>query len=762
MTDRELSDARIFSGGGISGRFASRARRASAEGPVGSGASLATSSDSLLKVLWRSRWYMLVCILLTLGAGFLYIQTATPVYTSTSKLYLEYGGIRISQPYEAGSVPHTDRYLYTQAESLKSRPILAAALHTVDAKKLQTFAAVEIPVGYLRKNIDVAVGKKDEIISVSFESPYPLEAAQIVNGIVEAYMTYRSEHERQNSAQVLEILQRERERTAEELEEKRKALADFQANQMPLALGSDQGSGVMQRHLEFQAAHVRAHLRRIEAESFRRAVQLFAPEPDMLRQYVQGRVEARTYGGTSVEQAPLKTKLTELQLKQEELLKKLTTDHPAVAALCVEIERVETKLAELDDDFVKAMLAVAERQYVDANDHEEYFARLCEEQEAQVVMLNAEIVQYQRLQLEVDQLTQHRDGLEREVREIRKVVGEDVGRLRMAILEPALRGEKPSWPEREKVLAVALVFGLIVGGGIAVSRDLIDQTLRSADEISAALGLPVLGVVPAMSRRQKMQTRGQKVFLHPNSPEAEAFRTVRTAVFFSVQKDKAKTMLVTSPSASDGKSTIVSNLSIAIARAGQRTLILDADFRKPMQHAIFGVDHHERCLSSVFAGKMTPAQAVQPTQIEGLHLLTCGYGIPNPAELLNSQEFATLLKRLVEGYDRVVIDAPPVMAVTDAQILGAICDFTVLVLRADKSTRRIAQRAADALESVGARLLGVVVNEVRKSGGRYGYYGTYHGRYGSDSRNGGRAKTHGKSAASRERGATANLVPKEK
>jgi capsular exopolysaccharide synthesis family protein len=121
-------------------------------------------------------------------------------------------------------------------------------------------------------------------------------------------------------------------------------------------------------------------------------------------------------------------------------------------------------------------------------------------------------------------------------------------------------------------------------------------------------------------------------------------------------------------------------------------------------------------------------------------MLTCGAGLSNPAEILNSPRFAKLLQSLSEVYDRILVDAPPVTIVTDAQILGARCDFTILVLKADKSTRKMAQRAIDALQSVGAHLLGVVVNEVHKSGGRYGYYGGYGEYYGSRSPGNGSAK----------------------
>ncbi|MBA7506216.1 hypothetical protein ES706_04897 [subsurface metagenome] len=277
-------------------------------------------------------------------------------------------------------------------------------------------------------------------------------------------------------------------------------------------------------------------------------------------------------------------------------------------------------------------------------------------------------------------------------------------------------------------MAIALVLGLMLGGGLALLRDWMDQRLRSAEEISAILGVPVLGVVPSMSRRQSMVARGQKVYLDSNSRAAEAYRTIRTAVFFGAPKDEAKTILVTSPAAVDGKTTLVSNLAIAMAQAGQKTLILDADFRKPMQHKIFEVDHQDKGLSSVLAGTTILEETIQPTKVKGLELLMCGPDVPNPSEILNSESFAKLLEFFSNKYDRIVIDSPPVMPVTDAQILGAICDITLLILRAEKSTRKISQQARDGLLSVGAHILGAVVNDVpRKS--RYGYYSGY-GYYG--------------------------------
>jgi polysaccharide biosynthesis transport protein len=279
------------------------------------------------------------------------------------------------------------------------------------------------------------------------------------------------------------------------------------------------------------------------------------------------------------------------------------------------------------------------------------------------------------------------------------------------------------------VMMTALMMGLALGTGMGLMRDWMDHRLRSAEDITASLGLPVLGVVPHMSSKHSIVARGQTVTLEPMSESAEAYRTVRTALFFGAAGADAKTFLLTSPSPGDGKSTSASNLAIAMAQAGHRTLLIDCDFRKPTQHRIFEIDDKVG-LSSVIAGQAPLRDAIQRTRVARLQVLPCGPIPPNPAEILNGKRFAQVMDVLVRVYDRIVIDSPPVMPVTDSRILAASADVTLLVLRANKSTHRLSVAARDGLASVGASMLGVMVNDVprRKNGygyGGYGYYGTY-------------------------------------
>lgn len=689
-------------------------------------------TESLVVLVWRNRWLMLICIVVSLVAAVVYVRSATPIYISTARLYLDYVSI-IPDVTEAGKTPQTETYLYTQAGLLKSRPVVDAAVESLGPERLQTFKGVDVPTAFVHECIDVDVGRKDQIISVSFESPYPVEAAQIVNKLVAAYMSSRSEHERRNATQVLKILQDEMGRANEELARKRNAFEEFQMNQMPLAMGSDQGSGVQQRYLELQAAYTRAQMETMEAEAFLEGVKTLARDPVTLRCYVQTKGSGASYVGISTERTPLETRLTEFDLLREGLSTRLTSDHPMVASVTSEVDWTAERLAKTDRQFATATLAAAEQEAADAKEHTRQLATMCDEQRGQVAMLNREVAQYQRLRSEVDQLAHYRETIEQQVWGIQKIVGEDIGQLRMAVLEDALPATNPSKPQKARVMVLAMVIGLLLGGGVAVARDWLDQTLRSTDEISDVLGLPVLGTVPAMPRHQEPHVLGQEVSLRRDSHMAEAFRSVRTAIFFGAPKDKAKTLLVTSPGVGDGKSILVSNLAIVMASAGQRTIIVDADLRKPKQHLIFEMDHQEKSLSGVLERKTKLREAIQPGPVEKLSLLTCGREFSSPAEVLNSPEFALILKRLADVYDRVLIDAPPVTVVADARIVSTLCDFTILVLRADKTTKKMARYAIESLQSVGARVLGVIVNDVRGSDNRYGYYPRYRRSYGDTS-----------------------------
>ncbi|MEN6338321.1 MAG: polysaccharide biosynthesis tyrosine autokinase [Phycisphaerales bacterium] len=686
-------------------------------------------SESLFEIAWRRRWTILVTVVLALAGAVMYLQRATPLYKSTSRVYVEQSTPRIFRDSDEGILSRSTNYLYTQAELMESAPILSDAIKAGQIDRLKSFQNVSSPVAALRRGMETVVGKKDELISVSFMSPYPEEAAHVVNTVVDSYVTFHSQRKRNTSGELLKILTEEKTKRDAELDDKLEAMMTFKQKSEGLAFGTDQDNNVIVRNLErLQTALTEAQLATVDSKSFYEVTKTMENDPEGLRQYVEAQRSRNVYISTANEVSALRAELTRLQRDRADCLHQLKADAPAIAALDAEIAQIEKQIADLDGDFAKSHLTVAQQEYEAALEREKELAKYFEDQRQEAIVLNNQVAQYTILQSEYEQTKKLCDLLDDRIKELSVI--EETGALNITVLETAEPALEPSEPQKPKAMAMALGLGLFAGVGLALLREWKDQRLRSAEEISALLGLPVLGAVPAMNgAKAQGGNRGQRVRANPDSREAEAFRTLRTAVFFGVPKDEARTIVITSPAPGEGKSTVVSNLAIAMAQAGQKILVIDADFRRPTQHKIFELDRLSHGLSATLAGQMSLDEAIMPSGTPNLDVLTCGPDVPNPAEIIGSQGFAEAIKQLAERYDRILIDSPPVAAVTDPLILAALCDVTILVVRAEQSMRRVSMQARDGLSSVAARLLGVVVNDVPLKSGRYGYYGGYGYRY---------------------------------
>jgi succinoglycan biosynthesis transport protein ExoP len=687
-------------------------------------------SENLPEILWRHRWMILLITAAILGAAFVYLQRATPLYTSTSRIYVEQTGPRAFERDASGMVTRWTTYLYTQAELLKGTETLTAALNAPGMGGLQVFAEAGNPVGALRRNLDVVVGKKDEIINISFTCPFPEEAATVVNAVVDAYITGHNKRKSSLSGEVVKILREERGKREAELQEKRQKTLEFELQNEGLVYGTDRDNNLVLRTLErLQLALTEAQLTTLDSKAFLETCEKMADDPSRLREYVEAQRFRGSYVLAVTQGTLLQGDLQRLERERADVLQRLKSDTPAIAALDAGIARLRQQIVEADKEFAMAQLLVAKEQLLAAQQRENQVRARFEQQSQKAVQLNAQLAQYEILRTDYERTKNFCDILDDRIRVLN--VDPQMGTLNVEILEAARPSAAPSRPQKTRVMTMALCLGLFTGVGFSLQREWRDQRLRSAQEISELLGLPILGSIPSMaSSKQTPATRGQKVQIDPESHEAEAFRTVRTAMFYRAPKEKVKTILVTSPGAGEGKSTVVSNLAITIANAAQKVVVIDADLRRPRQHVFFGVDHKARGVSAVVAGRITLAEAVEATGIENLSLLTCGPTVSNPGDVINSENFAQIVQQLAEEYDRVIVDCPPVVAVADAQVLSGLCDATVLVVRAQMSTRRVSLQAHNSLVGVDARILGVVVNDVPLKGGRYGYYGYGYGYYG--------------------------------
>jgi succinoglycan biosynthesis transport protein ExoP len=290
----------------------------------------------------------------------------------------------------------------------------------------------------------------------------------------------------------------------------------------------------------------------------------------------------------------------------------------------------------------------------------------------------------------------------------------------------------PSLPQS---LLLAGVIGLVFGLSLAYLAELTDKSFRSPEDIRKRLGLPVIGHIPPITALPAAAPDSGldpmiAAYHKPRALEAEAYRGVRTSLYFTTQNQGYKVIQVTSPNAADGKSTLAANLAVSMARSGKRVLLLDADMRKPRVHQMFKVGTVEVGLAQVVAGEADADAALVPCpEVPGLWLMPCGPRPANPAELLTSPRFPELLEQLRERFDLVLIDTPPILAVSDPAVVAPRVDGVILTIRVTKNGRPSAERAKEVLTSLGAKVLGVVVNGFAGGSTPYGYYSYYQSPY---------------------------------
>ena len=699
--------------------------------PVLDGASRYTP----LQVAWRRRWTVLTTVVLCTAAGLIYITKATPRYTSTSQLNVEQTGPQILSDGVGVVAKQSESYLHNQAALLKSSAILEAAANARGFARMKTFQEVDNVIAYLKKRLRVSVGKQDDLITVAFESPYPEEAPVVVNSIVEEYVAHHASKKKSSATEILRILLESKVKNDRLLEQKMEELVKFKQANGTLSFAGTEGKGniIYERLAKLSDALTQAELKTFEADAACEAAKQMLSEPELVTRLVEAQQSQNTnqsdkeYGELLAELRKAQTEL--LSLRQRGILRNASTDE-----LEGRINFTKAQLAEREAVLAQAYVATLDKERQVARAKEADIRKAFLEQEQEALKLNTQSADLVRLESEVKRAEDLSNSLAKRINEVGVDASADSGKLNISVLEVAQRETRPTSPNKPRTMAMALVLGLVLGLGLAFTREWTDHRLRSADEVMDALQLPVLGVVPHMTGKVSLIERGQNVRLQPMSETAEAYRTIRTAVFFAAPGEDMKTILVTSPAPGDGKTTSASNLAIALAQAGHRTLLLDADFRKPTQHKVFQIDPKVG-LSSVIAGHVKLREAVRQTETPGLYVLPCGPIPPNPSEILNGKRFAQVMEVLCNAFDRIVLDSPPVMPVTDARILAASADLTILVTRVDKSTERMSRHARDGLVSVGANILGVVVNDMskRKREGYYGYgYGGYYGRRDSE------------------------------
>jgi len=310
----------------------------------------------------------------------------------------------------------------------------------------------------------------------------------------------------------------------------------------------------------------------------------------------------------------------------------------------------------------------------------------------------------------------------------------------------------PSSPKKLENALIGLACGLLVGLAAVFVVESLDDAIRSKDDLEhLAPKVPVMAMVPMIGSWRDRSKPFIATRAEPASQAAEAYRSLRTSLQFAAYDDAIESVLVTSPTATEGKSSTVSNLGVVLANVGQSVVLVSADLRRPRLAAFFGLDEGIG-LTSVMIGELTLGEALQPVpDVEGLTVLGCGPIPPNPAELLSSPKFAEMVDELKQRFDMILIDSPPLLPVTDPVLLSRLTDLTLVIVAAGQTKKGQLRRGLEQLAQVGARRVGIVFNEVTRAEdagyGGYSYSYSYEAKNGKNGKNGSSAKVAANGAA---------------
>jgi polysaccharide biosynthesis transport protein len=566
--------------------------------------------------------------------------------------------------------------------------------------------------------------KDSRVALITVTDRKPQRAALVANTIADTYIEYNLDYKLEGARSAMAWLAEQEADLKRQLEGSELKLYQFKKDRNLLAVSLDDKQSMLSQNLaSVNAKLTDLHIHVLEQDAKRRLIEKARnniSEEETLP-------EIRSNAAITT----LRAAFVAMAKEYSDLSSKYGPEHPRMKAIAAQMD--STKKAYQDE--IDVILASFEKSYQAMIDNERSLKILMEKQKQEAIELSKLEVEYKPLQRSSEQNTKMYGLIATRQKEI-----DITGPMRtnnVRILERAVVPGVPVRPKPVQNLLMGLLIGLATGIALAFVIEALDNTLKTQADVEQALGVPVLGLVPiigavaggeAVQDNDRVRERDLGVFLDPKSVAAECCRSIRTNILFMSPDRPLKTMVVTSPSPQEGKTTTAINLGVTMAEAGGRVLIVDTDMRRPRLHRSFGVPNHTG-ISSVIVGKATIQEAVKRTDVPNLDVLPCGPVPPNPSELLHTDRFGIVLAECAKLYDRIILDSPPTSAVTDPAVLGNLADGVVLVVKAGETTRESAMHARRQLVGAKARIFGVVVNAIDFSNPAYGYEYYYRNYY---------------------------------
>ena len=698
--------------------------------------------------------YILGALVVVALLGTLYYLTATHVYLGTASVLVTQSSPNVFNASAATNASQRS-FIPTYVDLFEEAVVVDNVIKQI--KKMPAEMQVDFEgepdsewPTVLRDNFEAENKRRTNLIEVSYGAQNPKAAKAIVRAMLDAFMDFVEKHHQNVSVEIVTLLDGERKKVEGQLVQKQADLLDVKHRVRDLGLrqGKEATHPAVQRVVRLNETLVEVQKERLKLQALQAGLHgaiergedmrnhLTAVDPVVGRELMMGTLgmnPSLLNAMTATEQRLVEERAT-LQSWSEQLGPR----HPEVIRLTRSIQSGQQFLANynqsLQDSIGKIhheklgrmLHSIVQRRLTEAQTNENNLLQEFAKAEDEAVNQNDRMAELQIAENEVARLRRLHETLLDRISDVD--INQSKSDLRVAIVSDAVVSDRPVSPQLKHVVLFCLLGGLACGMVIAYVLDMLDDRFRTPEEVKQQTGVPVLAMVRKLKVCEGQGAESVQVHVEPSAVECEAFRTLRTTLAFT-GRDMER-LAVTSSEPGDGKTTILSNLATAYAQAGKKTLVIDADLRKPGLTKLFGM-RSKGGLSEILRMddniQNACVERIRNTGIANLDILPSGPRPSDPAELLSHRRLSGVIAQLEGVYDQILIDCPPIVAASDAALVGREVDGVLLVVRPTENHRRVVIRSIEALRSMNIHLTGIVTNRMESGGTGGGYYGDGYG-----------------------------------
>ena len=682
----------------------------SQQGNSMSGADPSINLRQYWHIILERRWLIVATWSVCIIAGVLYAFQAVPMFRAIARLQIdpENQGVLNLNSLALGN--SDQNYLTTQYRNLESRSLMIAVM---DKLKLDTederYAKSVDKVTAITRDIKIVPIRLSRLVEVQVTHPKGAQAQRIADTILQVFLQQNLDDKKTKALQGLKILEQEATGKEIELEALQGKLQKYR---------KDKGMVSLKDAQNIDAATMRDL--KVAYENLRSTADVAKQTAQQAQEWVAAGKDITDFAPLAKDEqvAFLRKQVNENSSKLAGLRTKYRERHPRVIQPATQLQADTQKLRDESERALQGIFQMAELE----KSREVEALRKYTESVERVFALDEAKISYDIMEQQLKRV----EGFYQTI--LTKAKDFDIGAKdllqNMKVQDPAFAPLKAVSPNKPLIFLGSIVGGLAAALGLALFFNFLDDSIKSQEDVENILHLPFLGYIPNIKSISVVE-RDLQSHLHPTSSPAEGFRTLRAAISLAKNADKLRVVAFSSTIPSEGKSLVASNFAIVTSQTGLKTLLVDADLRRPSVHKAFQLQSPVG-LSAYLAGRTdNMSEFVHTTDIPNLDVICCGAVPPNPSELIGSARMVQFLEEASRRYDRVILDCPPVSAVSDPLIVGAMADGMVFVTKFNKIRREHALRSVQRIQDSGIHLVGLVLNNIDFEG-KDSYYYSYH------------------------------------